>query len=223
MLRRLCLLIILSVGLAATARAQQNRIDVVTPLAPELATYGKYGIGVRTLQATDRNRPDVLNTKEGEATAQIRSDADARGSGTRRRWRPVRHAGGDYRAITRDPAVTATLHGKAVRDAAPLTSAGGFPLVVVSHGYPGNRYLLSHLCENLASKGFVVRFDRPHGQHVRRPATIREHALQPSFDQLFAMTKSRASSHAARAAFSTDSSTPSGQGSSGTQWAATAW
>ena len=26
----------------------------------------------------------------------------------------------------------------------------------MSHGYPGNRYLLSHLCENLASKGFVV-------------------------------------------------------------------
>jgi predicted dienelactone hydrolase len=28
--------------------------------------------------------------------------------------------------------------------------------VIVSHGYPGNRYLLSHLAENLASKGFVV-------------------------------------------------------------------
>ena len=101
MLRRLFLLIILSVGLAATARAQQNRIDVVTPLAPELATYGKYGIGVRTLQVTDRNRPDVLNTKAGEAPRQIRSAADTRGvvpgvarSRSARGWRlPGDHAG----------------------------------------------------------------------------------------------------------------------------------
>ena len=31
--------------------------------------------------------------------------------------------------------------------------AATFPLVIISHGYPGNRYLLSHLGENLASKG----------------------------------------------------------------------
>jgi predicted dienelactone hydrolase len=28
--------------------------------------------------------------------------------------------------------------------------------VIISHGYPGNRYLMSHLGENLASKGYVV-------------------------------------------------------------------
>ena len=28
--------------------------------------------------------------------------------------------------------------------------------MIISHGYPGNRYLLSHLGENLASKGYVV-------------------------------------------------------------------
>ena len=65
-------------------------------------------------------------------------------------------AGGDYHAITRDPAITATLHGQAVRDAAPLASESPFPLVIISHGYPGNRYLMSHLGENLASKGFVT-------------------------------------------------------------------
>src|SRR5204862_3736760 len=64
--------------------------------------------------------------------------------------------GGDYRAITRDPAITATLHGQAVRDAAPLATEGPLPLVIISHGYPGNRYLMSHLAENLASKGFVT-------------------------------------------------------------------
>jgi hypothetical protein len=49
--------------------AQNNRIDVVSPSAPELAAYGKYAIGVRTIQVTDRSRPDILNTKEGGATA----------------------------------------------------------------------------------------------------------------------------------------------------------
>ena len=31
-----------------------------------------------------------------------------------------------------------------------------YPLVIISHGYPGNRFLMSHIGENLASKGFVV-------------------------------------------------------------------
>jgi dienelactone hydrolase len=31
-----------------------------------------------------------------------------------------------------------------------------FPLVIVSHGYPGSRTFLSYLTENLASKGYVV-------------------------------------------------------------------
>jgi len=42
-----------------------------------------------------------------------------------------------------------------VRDAAPAAS-GFFPLIVISHGYPGNRFLMSHLGENLASKGYVT-------------------------------------------------------------------
>ena len=131
-----------------------NRIDVVTPSAPELAAFGPRDIGVRTIEATDRNRPDILNTKAGEATA--RYDRTL----TLEVWYPAtlsggQQPGGEYRAITRNPAVTAVLRGRAVRDAAPARSAA-FPLVIISHGYPGNRYLLSHLGENLASKGFVT-------------------------------------------------------------------
>jgi len=154
MLRRALVLTFL-VAFARPVLAQQNRIDVVTPSAPELAPYGKYAIGVRTLQATDRNRPDILSTKEGGPTA--RYDRTL----TLEVWYPAALApgqkpGGDYKAITRDPAITATLHGQAVRDAAPLTTEPAFPLVIISHGYPGNRYLMSHLGENLASKGFVT-------------------------------------------------------------------
>jgi predicted dienelactone hydrolase len=46
------------------------------------------------------------------------------------------------------------LHGRAARDA--VAGAGEFPLVILSHGFPGNRMLMSHLGENLASKGYLV-------------------------------------------------------------------
>jgi len=149
-------LILCSILLVASAGAvaRQNRIDVVTPAAPELAAYGSRDIGVRTFDVTDRNRPDVLNTKEGETTA--RTDRTL----TLEVWYPAvlragQQAGGEYRTLTRDPTIVATIRGRAVRDAAPAT-ATAFPLVIISHGYPGNRYLLSHLAENLASKGFVT-------------------------------------------------------------------
>src|SRR4029453_6125608 len=153
--RRLILAAAIVVAVSNGAFAQSNRIDIVTPFAPELASYGPFTIGVRTLQVTDRNRPDILNTKEAAPTA--RYDRTL----TVEVWFPVTLApgqkpGGDYRAITRDPAITVTLHGQAVRDASPMTSGGPLPLVIISHGYPGNRYLMSHLGENLASKGFIV-------------------------------------------------------------------
>src|SRR5471032_1976506 len=69
MLRRAFFITVLGLMFAGSAFAQQNRIDTVTPSAPELASYGKYAIGVRTLQATDKNRPDILNTKDGSPAA----------------------------------------------------------------------------------------------------------------------------------------------------------
>jgi predicted dienelactone hydrolase len=173
---------------AAAAFAQSNRIDIVTPTAPELASYGKYAIGVRTIQATDKNRPDILATNEGGPTA--RYDRTL----TLEVWYPAalaagQKAGGDYRAITRDPAITVTLHGQAVRDAAPLTSEPPFPLVIISHGYPGNRYLMSHLAENLASKGFVTvsidHKDSTYDDQKPFASTLYNRA----FDQLFVLNE----------------------------------
>jgi predicted dienelactone hydrolase len=45
--------------------------------------------------------------------------------------------------------------GKALRDAPPAAGER-FPLVIVSHGYPGSRTFLLYLTENLASKGYIV-------------------------------------------------------------------
>ena len=156
MLHRYVVLLALSMSTALTLRvaAQDNRIDVVTPMAPELAAFGAHAVGVRTITVTDRNRPDILRTKPGGPT--MRYDRSL----VLEVWYPAipspATARGEYRAIMRDPSVTVTLRGKAERDAAPMSTEGPFPLLILSHGYPGNRFLLSHLGENLASKGYVV-------------------------------------------------------------------
>ena len=49
--------------------AQNNRIDTIAPSAPDLAPFGSHAVGVGTLAVTDKNRPDILNTKEGGPVA----------------------------------------------------------------------------------------------------------------------------------------------------------
>jgi predicted dienelactone hydrolase len=152
---RLLVSCVLAAISAAPASSQQNRIDIVTPAAPELAAFGSHPIGVRTVTIAEGGRVDVLKT---QATGTL-------GRYTRRLtievWYPAMAAvggsrDGRYDVITHDPAIRAILIGRAVREAAPDLTGAPFPLVIISHGYPGNRYLLSHLAENLASKGYVV-------------------------------------------------------------------
>lgn len=181
---------VLVVGLVALAGATmvagQNRIDVVAPTAPELAAHGPHAIGVRTVQVTDTGRPDILNIKEGGPI--VRYDRTL----TLEAWYPASLAagqkpGGEYRVLTRDPAVTATLRGRAVRDAAG--AAGPFPLVIISHGYPGNRFLMSHIGENLASKGYVaVSIDHRDSTYDDQKAFGSTLYNRP-FDQLFVLSE----------------------------------
>jgi predicted dienelactone hydrolase len=131
-----------------------NRIDLIRHDAPPLATFGPHPVGVRTLDLSDPGRIDVVNT---QANADIvRYDRPL----TVEVWYPAIAATGtggtQYTTETRNLAVMATLHGAAVRDAESLREGDDFPLVILSHGYPGNRFLMSHLGENLASKGYVV-------------------------------------------------------------------
>lgn len=180
------LALIAIVALAATAAAQQNHIDTVTTMAPELAAYGPYAIGVRTIQVTDKDRPDILKITEGGPV--VRADRTL----TLEVWYPATLAPGQkpdgtYHVITRDPKITAELHGQAVRDAAPRAGKGPYPLVIVSHGYPGNRFLLSHLDENLASKGFVVvAIDHKDSTYDDQQAFASTLYNRP-FDQLFVL------------------------------------
>ncbi len=138
--------------MAATASHAENRIDVVRPDAPALAAFGDHKIGVTTMTFTNPDQIDIVNT--GETGEPPRYDREI----TVEIWYPATddtEPGGTYTALIRDGVTEATLVGQAARDAAPDTSET-FPLVVISHGYPGNRFLMSPLSENLASKGYVV-------------------------------------------------------------------
>ncbi len=193
---------LLSLALSAPAVAQEraagrvetrienrneNRIDVVTPLAPELAQFGAYSVGVRTIVVTDKSRPDVLRTKTGEPT--VRADRSL----TLEVWYPSvadspAHDG-EYRAIMRDPSVVVTLRGRAHRDAAPIASDSAFPLLIISHGYPGNRYLLSHLGENLASKGYIVASIDHTGSTYDNAQAFAVTLYNRPYDQLFVLNE----------------------------------
>ncbi|MEP4198875.1 MAG: dienelactone hydrolase [Aliishimia sp.] len=145
----------LSAGLAAIALAgpapAENRIDVVRPDAPALAPYGAYPIGVRTMTFTDPDRIDILNVTDDAIPTYDRPL-------TVEMWYPAAEGttgGTTYETVIRDGKTATKLEGRAARDAAPA-SGEAFPLIVISHGYPGNRMLMSHLGENLASKGYVT-------------------------------------------------------------------
>lgn len=140
-----------SLTLAATSLSAQDRIDLIRPDAPELAPFGTLPVGVTTRTFVHPDQIDVLNSTEDTLAHYDRAL-------TVEIWYPAAAdtpPGGTYETVLRDPSLSATLTGRAARDATP-TADGPFPLVVISHGYPGNRLLLSHLGENLASKGYVV-------------------------------------------------------------------
>ncbi|MDA0963411.1 MAG: alpha/beta fold hydrolase, partial [Proteobacteria bacterium] len=66
-----------------------------------------------------------------------------------------------YETLIRDGVTPVRLHGSACDGATPAPGQRP-PLVILSHGYPGNRFLLSHLGEALAARGFAcAAIDHP--------------------------------------------------------------
>jgi len=142
----------------AAASAQQpaspTYFSVPPPDAPELASRGSYKVGVRTIDIVNPNQVDILRFDKTSGKAPL-SDRKFKVE----IWYPaIIPAGKEEHTVyqTEDPANhQPPLQGKALRDASPVTGEK-FPLVIVSHGYPGSRTLLTYLTENLASKGYVV-------------------------------------------------------------------
>ena len=168
--------------------AQENRIDTIRSDAPELAPYGKFNMGVKTLKLAHAKQLDIVKFKTGEAMPVYDRPL------TVEVWYPAKLAAGQaaqgqYRAITRDGKTEVTLVGRAVRDATPDSAAGPYPLLIISHGYPGNRFLLSHLAENLASKGYVVASIDHTDSTYDNQAAFGRTLLNRPLDQLFVLNE----------------------------------
>lgn len=129
----------------------ENRIDLIRPDAPELAAHGGFGVGRTTLNLSNPDQADVLAVIAGEKdkrydrplTVEVFYPAAAD-------TKPV-----PVDAMMRDGSMI-KLSGRSAPDVEADRSGAPYPLVIVSHGYPGNRFLMSHLSESLASKGYVV-------------------------------------------------------------------
>lgn len=145
--------LVAGIVMSSSVFAAENRVDGLRPDAPELAKPGSSTIGVRTVNLVNKKQIDILNVKaDGKLPTYDRPL-------TLEVWYPSAEdkRGGSYENVyIRDGKTKVTLHGQAVRDAKPAVMATAAPLVIISHGYPGNRFLMSHLGENLASKGYVV-------------------------------------------------------------------
>lgn len=153
-MKTICAVAIFGFLLQGAAVAETNRIDQIRPDAPELAAHGDAEIGVRTLSVANPGQIDILKVEAGKDLP--RYDRPL----TLEIWYPAASGsgmGGTYRDVFLVDGVTKVeLTGRAVRDAQPAKPEKPYPLVMISHGYPGNRFLLSHLGENLATKGYVV-------------------------------------------------------------------
>ncbi len=159
--------------------------------APELAYRGPHAVGVRTLHVVNRDETDILawsednpNPKYDRALTlevwypahlrhrdrEITTYRDVLGSGPGDPERPLRPF---------------AFGGRAARDALPKLAEAPYPLVIVSHGFPGSRVLLTYLTENLASKGYVVaaidHTDSTHADAAGFSSTLLNRTLDINF------------------------------------------
>ncbi|XUY28087.1 alpha/beta hydrolase family protein [Agrobacterium sp. rho-8.1] len=142
-----------SVLMPFSLHADENRIDRIRPDAPLLAPYGTFPVGVRSLKVVNPKQIDIVHIEPGKEPPRYDRPLQLEV------WYPTDNAdgGGTYSVLLRDGQTSVSLRGRAKRDAEPRKANGEkFPLVIISHGYPGNRFLLSPIAENLASKGYVV-------------------------------------------------------------------
>ena len=183
--------LLLSTALVAAATAPafaQNRIDGRSPDAPDLSAYGDLAVGVRRIDLVNPGQVDILAVDpEGGPPATLPTyDRPL----TVEMWYPaLPEPGGDTTldAFIRDGETEVALEGRAVRDAAPAAGDEPYPLLVMSHGYPGNRFLMSHLAENIASKGYVVASIDHADSTYRDQSAFGSTLVNRPFDQLFVL------------------------------------
>lgn len=186
-------MLVLAVALAAGQVGAQEYFGDARPDAPELAARGPLPVGVRTLVAENKDQFDILNYSADKPDPRYSRKL------TLEVWYPARLAAGqkEHTVYTdvlgsgpndpKRPNTPFQFIGRAARDAAPAAADARYPLVIVSHGYPGSRLQMSYLTENLASKGYVVvAIDHPESTRADKagfPSTL----LNRRLDDLFVL------------------------------------
>jgi dienelactone hydrolase len=160
----------------------QQPFSVPKSDAPQLAGQGSYAVGVKALDLVHKDQVDILKFDQATGKAPL-YDRPLKVEV----WYPATLAPGQTEQATYEGLVGSTTYntpGKAARDATPVKGQK-FPLVVVSHGYPGSRFFLSYLTENLASKGYVVAAIDHTDSVVGAVRPFTSTLLNRSNDQLF--------------------------------------
>ncbi|GFE66650.1 alpha/beta hydrolase family protein [Litoreibacter roseus] len=180
--------VLCSLLIAPTGAMSENRIDRQLPNAPELSAYGAFPVGVQSITLTNPDQIDILAIDpDGPRPTELpRYDRPLRVE----IWYPAAEGASGETALSvylRDGMTQVQIEGQAVRDAAP--GQGPFPLVLISHGYPGNRFLLSHLAENIASKGYVVASIDHTDSTYRTKAAFGSTLVNRPLDQVFTLNE----------------------------------
>jgi predicted dienelactone hydrolase len=163
------------------------------PDAPELASRGEYTVGVQTLDLIHANQLDILNYGKGLDSIYNRPLKIEV-------WYPAEAKSGADELISYDevmgqngnptrPIIPFTFLGRATRNAKPAYSDDSYPLVIVSHGYTGSRYLMTYLTENIASKGYVVVAIDHTEATFRDAGGFQSTLLNRSLDDLFVLNE----------------------------------
>jgi len=187
-------LAVLVLSMAAWSAQAQEYFGDTRPDAPELAARGPLSVGVRTLVAEHADQLDVLRATEAAPNPRYTRKL------TLEVWYPAQLAAGqkEHTVYTdvlgsgandpKRPNTPFQFNGRAARDAKPAPAAAGrYPLVIVSHGYPGSRLQMSYLTENLASKGYVVvAIDHPESTRADK-AGFASTLLNRRLDDLFVL------------------------------------
>ena len=163
------------------------------PDAPLLSSRGEYKVGVKTVHLVHHNQIDIVNSLRDRDSIYDRPL-------TVEIWYPARLSEGESEEVIYEevmgnfgdpnrPLIPFTFTGKAARDAKPETSGGPYPLIIVSHGYTGSRYLMTYLTENLASKGYVVVAIDHTDSTFRDATSFNSTLLNRSLDDLFILNE----------------------------------
>ena len=123
-------------------------------VVPELAAKGRYTVGVRTMRITNPAQfdPATQKTKDRTLTVEVWYPSVSKNHLSKKHAVKT-----SYENVTRSHK-SFSIQADAYRNAKVITETNGtkFPLVVISHGYPGDRILMFYLGEHLASHGYVV-------------------------------------------------------------------